>query len=258
MADVKFRCPNCNKLFSTPRSQLLTRLVEFRCNACFADFYFDQSAIDRGQVATHFITDRSEADRVAAASLTESGPSGKGFEQAMKTCPKCGALNPAAQAECHSCQVVFAKLRGLNLQSDVKVTPSLVRIWEEVLNDFENSAWHDQFVKACERQGVLPYAESQYRQVLKLTGGDLIAKAQLVRVQSLIDDQEEQKRQAQKNKKHMWLNFLVAAIPLFFSFLTLAVGFYLEASRLYALGMVLLIFSAVFVYLFKNKKFFSN
>jgi hypothetical protein len=170
---IQFRCPQCKKLFITQKSRLFERETYFQCTGCFCEFYFQSDWIKEGTVATFRVGEKpaNEEEMIQAQ---------------MFPCPKCASLNVRDAKECHSCRVVLDRVRNLPLDPSFKATPSLMRLWEEVVNNYDNPQWHDQFVKGCERGGALKLAEYQYRTLLASMGADAVASMRLQQIEALL------------------------------------------------------------------------
>lgn len=91
---------------------------------------------------------------------------------AMKSCPKCGHPNHREAVECRACTVIFEKIKGLPLDPEVKATPRLVRLWNDVLADFESAETHKKFLSACAREKAWSFAEMKYENVASVQPQD--------------------------------------------------------------------------------------
>lgn len=94
---------------------------------------------------------------------------------ALVSCPKCGEYSPKLSKECIKCGVIFEKLENLPLDPKIGARPSLVRMWQELMRDYENLAKHLEFVDRCEDLEALPFAMSKYQELKSLQPQDALA-----------------------------------------------------------------------------------
>lgn len=97
-------------------------------------------------------------------------------EAAIKSCPKCAAKNPRLSKECIKCGVIFEKLENLPLDPKIGALPSLVRMWQDLMRDYENLAKHLEFVDRCEDLEALPFAMSKYQELKSMQPQDSLAE----------------------------------------------------------------------------------
>jgi phage FluMu protein Com len=97
-------------------------------------------------------------------------------EAALKSCPKCAAKNPRLSKECIKCGVIFEKLENLPLDPKIGALPSLVRMWQDLMRDYENLAKHLEFVDRCEDLEALPFAMSKYQELKSIQPQDSLAE----------------------------------------------------------------------------------
>jgi len=141
-----------------------------------------------------------ENDCVKESEISSGSPvSNSGELKGHRSCPKCGALNRENSVECHSCRVIFARLEGLPVDRNLGAQPSLVRKWKVLLEDFENEAFHEEFIQSCSELGALQYALKQYQQLLELTGNDshCVKKIAFIQAQMLQEVHQQQSRGSQ-------------------------------------------------------------
>lgn len=168
----RVRCPSCSKLYEVSQADLHSQAPQFRCLICQCRFTFNADM--------EILEDSALKNPVVPTVDAESQ---------MKDCPKCGFSNPQTEAECRRCHVLFSRLEGLPQDPSVRAQPSLVRKWKSLLNDFEDTAKHDEFINSCRQLGALPFAQSKYQELKKIQGGDAICEQRLAQVQAymLID-----------------------------------------------------------------------
>jgi hypothetical protein len=100
-------------------------------------------------------------------------------------CPRCLKRNPQGSAECRSCGIVFAKWRpDERAEADIHLggTIELARLWDSVLQSWDNEAAHMEFLASCGDQSRLPFASRKYGQILSVSPDDERARAMRGRI----------------------------------------------------------------------------
>lgn len=177
MDHLHIRCPSCAKLYVVETGRIFSSTPEFQCQVCETRFTFDFPPRQFDQASTRVVAPREAAIK-------------------MRKCPRCAAENPDGRGECLSCGVIFEKLEDLPLDSGLRVRPSLVRRWKELLSDYTNESLHHAFIEACREQMAMEYARIQYREIQRLQGRDDIAARMLAQVDaiaSVVDSQKNEK-----------------------------------------------------------------
>jgi hypothetical protein len=155
---IKIRCPSCSKLYGVNVCEIKSSSPHFICQICGVKFTFTYPALNAENIQTRII-DRHPQEKTHFSANDE---------RHLKSCPKCGSLNGINAHECYSCQVIFDKVRDLSFKNEgIKTLPSLVRIWQELLLDFDNHAKHEAFISECESVQALSFAHYRYEQYLE-------------------------------------------------------------------------------------------
>lgn len=81
--------------------------------------------------------------------------------------------------------MLFDRVEGLPLESGLKVRPSLVRLWRDLLEDYASEERHMSFLSACREQEALPFARMKYEEIGRLQGKDAVAEGMLARIVAL-------------------------------------------------------------------------
>lgn len=147
----------------------------------------DHRAVDDGGAVVGVIGEGSVSGTVGNVSMMGTGKTLPRFgktstlqfqegEAALKTCPKCAAKNPRLSKECIKCGVIFEKLENLPLDPKIGALPSLVRMWQDLMRDYENLAKHLEFVDRCEDLEALPFAMSKYQELKSIQPQDSLAE----------------------------------------------------------------------------------
>ncbi|MEI7972891.1 MAG: hypothetical protein WCH11_00835 [Bdellovibrio sp.] len=156
----EFRCPNCERLYTSDFTQ---NEALFQCRSCQARFRVEKQSLS--------------PTRWSARVETFALPQMKSLPRESRPCKACGALNPPALKECASCSVVFSKIQGFSWEEKkAGARPSLQKMWEELVRDFDNSWRHEEFVSECERGGALGFALQRYRDFKEAQPQDILAQ----------------------------------------------------------------------------------
>jgi len=159
----QFRCPHCFKLYVTDPADIQSRNPHFECEQCATEFSFDCPPLDSGHIVTKALA-LPQAQKLQARLKPSVG-------QDFLTCPKCATVNPARALECYRCGVVLAKAQKVHAGS----LPSLLRMWQELLQDYNNITKHMAFVNRCEDLQALPFALKKYQDLKAMQPQDPLA-----------------------------------------------------------------------------------
>lgn len=156
----EFRCPNCEKLY---KSDFASSEALFQCRSCQARFRVEKQLLS--------------PTRWNARVETFALPQMKALPRESVPCKSCGALNPPALKECSVCSVVFSKIQAFSWEEKKQgARPSLQKMWEDLVGDFDNSSRHEDFVSECERGGALAFALQRYRDFREAQPQDILAQ----------------------------------------------------------------------------------
>ena len=163
------RCPCCDKLYRIETAQIISASPHFACKVCHAVFSFNKPTSE-----TRFV----KAQVVSAARLhqiTEVSELHAESSHLFK-CKKCGSWNTKNATDCVKCGVNFSRLEeSFDPLTEMKVMPSLVRAWSELVQDFNNLQKHISFVSRCEELQALPFALKRYEMLREIQPQDRIA-----------------------------------------------------------------------------------
>ncbi|MFP5519846.1 MAG: hypothetical protein ACLGGX_08080 [Bdellovibrionia bacterium] len=212
MEKLRFRCPQCSKLYEVQSSLIESSKPLFDCLACDTRFTFDYPPSSE-QILTKIVLKKP-------APLSDA----KIARNAMRDCPKCGAVNPGSAQECYSCHVILDKVEGLPADKSLRAQPSLVRKWRDLVNDFENQQLHEDFIMSCHQFDAHRFAVLKYQELRDAQGGDPLCEEMIKRVQALMNvtlqKQSEQQVEEQTKfklppqfKQYMeWAPFAISAL----------------------------------------------
>ena len=222
---LKVRCPHCTKLYEVSGEEIHSEIPVFQCVTCESRFAFEYPPENPEQVDA-FLLSANEASLVAPSAEVNNANSQKEIvketpkealsdaveSQAMKSCPKCGAMNGRRSKECYSCHVLFERLEGLPQDPSLKAQPSLVRKWKNLLENFENQELHDEFIRSCQKLDALRFATSKYEEIKAAQGGDALCDRMIAQINSLMMVNLAQKplakETAEKTMKPKWQKYL--------------------------------------------------
>lgn len=168
MDHLRVRCPSCSRLYQIDVRGVFTSEPHFQCLSCPTTFTFDFPPPNPATITTKAVVSRSSAS---------AGP--------VRACVRCGAMSPRSSPECLSCHVLFDRVEGLPQDPALKVRPSLVRLWREVLEDYAADAKHMAFLTACREQEALAFARMKYEEIGRLQGKDPVAENMIGRIDAL-------------------------------------------------------------------------
>ena len=275
---LKVRCPHCAKLYEVESEDILSDTPVFQCISCDSHFGFEYPPANPEQVAAFLISTKSvDAPTPALQASVSHGAGGdllkmqaelfnKAVEPSadteMKSCPKCGALNGRRALECYSCHVIFERLEGLPQDTSLRAQPSLVRKWKNLLENFENSDLHDEFIRSCHELDALRFASMKYEELKTAQGGDALCDQMIAKINSLMMVGLAQKptasSQANKHARPKWFKWLfwgpytTAALMILWGMLSLG------HRNLIGVGMALLCMTTGVIYMVRGRVSLSD
>jgi hypothetical protein len=149
---LTIRCPQCLKLYMVQEDQIKTVFPEFTCTGCRCHFAFEYPVPNRDSVVTFQIA-----------------PTQFEFK---KKCPKCDHMQNEKNEICSACGVVIENYLLIKNETYPKVSVDLIKLWNDVLQDFENGYTHELFIKNCQTKNKLDYAEFKYKELGKRAGDE--------------------------------------------------------------------------------------
>jgi hypothetical protein len=203
---LRARCPACQKLYQVETSSIYSQTPYFECKACQNVFAFEYPP-------TH------SSSNYQAHSDVE-----------VKT-----FLVHAAEP-----QITPEEKPPVFLQAQ----PSLVQLWNQIFEDYDDHERHEDFVKRCVELEALPFAKTKYQDLKGALGSDSVCEKYLGQVDALLSLKTDQKVQAEKSKNEsvdlkkfgVWLRArtfkkVLYWVPLIASLILIAMGFSSGTSR---------------------------
>jgi hypothetical protein len=188
LQEVRFRCPNCQKLYRTSADVFEGNDPEFDCSSCATPF-----------------TLSAEQDMFGLFKTTEPRNQKKNFG----VCPKCSNLKPNNNDECPSCGVYGS--RYLELQkSESPVLFELNQQWQKVVTHFDEDQYHQDFLNKCHLKMALNFAYQKYSELQKTIGFDSLCEKYIRQIELRLEQQikvdPENSKSAVKISQEVGLN----------------------------------------------------
>jgi len=149
---LTIRCPQCLKLYMVHEGQIKTVYPEFTCTGCDCHFAFEYPVPNRDSILTFQIAPTQ-------------------FEL-KKKCPKCDFLQSEKNETCSACGIVIENFLLLKNETYPRVSVDLIKLWNDVLQEFENGYAHELFINQCRSKHKLDYAEFKYKELGKRAGDE--------------------------------------------------------------------------------------
>jgi transcription elongation factor Elf1 len=182
--ELEFRCPQCFKLYKTVSSDIYSSEPEFECEACHAQFSFSYPPMNPKAIYTKSLS-LPQVGKLAKKSIPTQKASlrqrpnvevkkeaGRELLPEFLTCANCGSTNPRGVQDCYRCGVVLSKA---HIQATHMGLPSLVKMWQDLLQDYDNMTKHLAFVDRCEDLQALPFALKKYKDLKVVKPQDSLA-----------------------------------------------------------------------------------
>lgn len=175
---MRVRCPHCRKLYLVQFADVKESKPKFECVQCRSRFWLALGDMDLSGEVTGIpvhVKDVPRRDQVAPVTVEAKDP-----------CPKCFKPVAKSAVECDHCGVLIAKAReSLNFIENVPRSETLAILWKKVISHYAEPAVHHEFMQACQREGNLVYASSQYGMMLKLMPADELTLKRIEEVKAL-------------------------------------------------------------------------
>lgn len=167
-AEIRFRCPHCQKLFCTDQTafeglSFNSQGADFQCTDCHKDFVLTKQTLSTGL----YITEELRKPQFAK-------------------CPKCSSLKPLAQDECPHCGVLESKFTELQKVENPRLF-ELNRAWEVILKDITVDASHQVFLDKAQKQSALNFAAQKYNDLKKVMGEDPLIEKYLKQIEHRLE-----------------------------------------------------------------------
>lgn len=168
-AEIRFRCPHCQKLFCTDQtafdgaSGARLHEADFQCTECQKDFKLKKVILSSGLYETEELR-----------------------KPQFATCPKCSSLKPLGKDECPHCGVLESKFIQLQKVENPRLF-ELNRAWENILKDITVDAAHQKFLDMAQKQSALNFAAQKYNDLKKIMGEDTLIEKYLKQIEHRLE-----------------------------------------------------------------------
>lgn len=181
-AEIRFRCPHCQKLFCTDKTAFdNTQKADFECTECHRDFILHKKTDNTG---------------LYQATVT--------VEKKFSNCPKCSYLKPIQSDECPNCGVLESKFIEIQKAENPRLY-ELNKAWQALLTDITQDQLHQKFLDLAQKQSALNFAAQKYSDLKKVLGHDEIVEKYLVQIEQRlsfhIQSQFNQAKSEQPNQE---------------------------------------------------------
>lgn len=164
------RCPICAKLYKADSALIMSSNPHFHCQVCHTDFTFDSPPKHPHSVQTRPLKLPSKNPSFSKAADLDFN------ENHFRKCPKCQHVNPKNVDECSHCHVIFSRVEGLPLEPRTGALPSLMKMWQDLMSDYDNLTKHVAFVDRCEDLQAIPFALKKYQSLKEAQPHDEVAQ----------------------------------------------------------------------------------
>lgn len=163
--EVRFRCPHCEKLYTTDKNVFEGESPEFDCIKCQKTFTLSKQLNEQGFYRTLPST---------VSNLVE--------------CPNCNKLKPANTDECPNCGVYVSKFIEMQ-KVESPALFELSQLWKVVIEDFQNDGVHQEFIGRCQERSALSFAFQKYDTLKKTLGFDSLCERYLMQIEIRLSEQ---------------------------------------------------------------------
>ncbi|MFN3697904.1 MAG: hypothetical protein ACK4VO_10735 [Pseudobdellovibrio sp.] len=159
-AEIRFRCPHCQKLFCTDKTAFDSdQKADFQCTECRQDFILHKKTDNTGLFLTSVA-----------------------IEKKFSNCPKCSFLKPIQSDECPNCGVLESKYIEIQKAENPRLF-ELNKAWQFVLSDITQDQLHQNFLDLAQKQSALNFAAQKYSDLKKVLGHDEIVEKYLKQIE---------------------------------------------------------------------------
>lgn len=185
---LTIRCPDCLKMYMVQEEQIKTVYPEFTCNDCHCHFAFEYPVSNRDAVITFKVV-----------------PTHFEFK---KKCPKCDFMQNQKNEVCTACGVVIENFLLIKNETYPKVSIDLIKLWNDVLQEFENGYTHELFIKNCQAKNKADYAEFKYKELGRRAGEESMVLPWLEKINPEKYDPQFKEKQMLEQAKVKKINLL--------------------------------------------------
>lgn len=167
---VKIHCPHCLKSFRFNRQAVKSKRPQFECPSCKQGFWFHNVGSLAQQTIMAFPLEWLQQKDESELDLPRSKPIAPApiVERPLRQKP---VEKPAEE------------IREAN--EHFKVSARSKRLWDKVVERYEDEPKHYEFIKACAEDGALDYAAQRYKRLSEVIPHDPLAKRMIVFIENL-------------------------------------------------------------------------
>ncbi len=176
-AEIRFRCPSCQKLYCSDSSAFSSKIIEpseFECVSCIGLFFLYPSKTENGLYRT---------EKTNHVEFTK--------------CPKCNYLKPHKQDECPNCLVLESKFKEIQKLESPRLF-EIDQAWAAVMTELTNDQLHQNFLNLAQSHMALNFASKKYLDLKLEMGTDPLIEKYLkqieLRLQALIQARFESEK----------------------------------------------------------------
>lgn len=178
-AEIRFRCPSCQKLYCSDESAFNENSLEaseFECVHCQKAFFLYSTKTETGLYRTELTS----------------------FVEFSK-CPKCDYLKPYKQDECPHCHVLESKFNEIKKMENPRLY-ELEKKWNLVVQDLMNDQLHQDFLDLAQSKFALNFASQKYSELQKMMGQDELIEKYMKQIEIRLEHMVQNRFQQEKNQ----------------------------------------------------------
>ncbi len=231
-AKIRFRCPNCSKLYTSNPAEIFVDKPEFRCTSCESNFYISFNDALKNHEVIGYLLDQKQLESEKILSTSRKNTSKKFVSMQSEMSDKNFVAKVDWSVFDYNVQFVEENKKNISLEE----------AWAFVQTAYNNNLAHKKFIKMAKKFNNIEFAKQMYSQILKSNPFDEIARSKF----NLISIEEETERMLLKEndktqlKWSMW-SFFTIGFGLLFLFLGLVV--FPEFKKIAGLGLGLVVFT---------------
>lgn len=167
-AEIRFRCPHCQKLFCTDMSAFDGQTTAgFDCTSCSKEF-----ALFREKNATGlYKTSEVQNQKIVHVN-----------------CPKCKKLKFEKVEECPHCGVLETQFKELQKIENPRLY-ELNKLWQAVVENMNSDEYHQRFLDLAQTQLALNFAALKYNELKSIMGEDQLIQKYLKQIETRLEMQ---------------------------------------------------------------------
>ncbi len=196
--EMKYLCPDCERLVEPSSVHVAARTVELHCPKCGAVERLDSD--DNADGPTQMETPRGRRD------TEEASPDDLSNAQ----CPKCLATR-GDESACSRCGLVYERW---SKDAEPKASAGLIATWRELQDHWRDQDAHDRFVQQALQEDTLAYAARCYRSRDDRKANDQLEKITLIGVQAMQVAETPSRLNPKTFRVIGWVLFVVLCLSL--------------------------------------------